>query len=126
MDTRPTKSELPMWWQRAERARHDKERRQRQEAARRLRRIESDARSRRAIERGRREELSTVLDSERFAAPYLERIGIRGRVQLLLWGGMSLVGFCTIVSFFTAPLMELGTAMSVVLVATMLILSYVM
>jgi hypothetical protein len=120
-----TMSELPLWWQRAESVRRDKERRLRSEAALRLRRIEITARLRLASQRVPQADFSTLRDSERLAAPFLERIGTRGRVQLLLWGGMTAVGACTIFSFFTAPLMELGTAMSVVLVATMLVLSYV-
>jgi hypothetical protein len=120
-----TMSELPLWWQRAESVRRDKERRLRNEAALRLRRIEITARLRLASQRVPQADFSTLRDSERLAAPFLERIGTRGRVQLLLWGGMTAVGACTIFSFFTAPLMELGTAMSVVLVATMLVLSYV-
>ena len=126
MDIRPLTPELPPWWLRAERARREKAQRQRWEAARRLRNIEINARARRTAEPAPRDHLSGVLDSERLAAPFLERIGVRGRVQLLLWGGMTIVGFCTIVSFFTAPLMELSTALSVVLVTAMLILSYVM
>jgi hypothetical protein len=118
-------SETPLWWQRAERVRRDKERRLRNEAALRLRRIEITARLRLASQRTPQSDFSALRDSERLAAPFLERIGTRGRVQLLLWGGMTAVGACTIFSFFTAPLMELGTAMSVVLVATMLVLSYV-
>jgi hypothetical protein len=118
-------SELPLWWQRAERVRRDKERRLRNEAALRLWRIEVTARLHLAAQRPQAD-LSALRDSERLAAPFLERIGTRGRVQLLLWSGMAAVGACTIFSFFTAPLMELGTAMSVVLVATMLVLSYVM
>jgi hypothetical protein len=113
------------WWQQAERVRREKEQRLREDAAYRLRRIEASARLRLAAESPPRD-LSTTLDSERYAAPYLERIGIRGRVQLLLWGGATLVGTCTIFSFFTAPLMELGTAMAAIVVLTMLILSYVM
>lgn len=120
-----TMPETPLWWQRAERIRRDKERRLRNEAALRLRRIEITARLRLASQRMPQPDFSALLDSERLAAPFLERIGTRGRVQLLLWGGMTAVGACTIFSFFTAPLMELGTAMSVVLVATMLVLSYV-
>lgn len=120
-----TMPETPLWWQRAERIRRDKERRLRNEAALRLRRIEITARLRLASQRMPKPDFSALLDSERLAAPFLERIGTRGRVQLLLWGGMTAVGACTIFSFFTAPLMELGTAMSVVLVATMLVLSYV-
>lgn len=92
----------------------------------RLRRIELSARLRLAAESPPRQDLSTIRDSERFAAPFLERIGIRGRVQLLLWAGVVAVGMCTIFSFFTAPLMELGTAMAAIVVVTMLILSYVM
>ena len=118
-------SETPLWWQRAERVRRDKERRLRNEAVLRLWRIEVTARLHLAAQRMPQADLSALRDSERLAAPFLERIGTRGRVQLLLWGGMTAVGACTIFSFFTAPLMELGTAMSVVLVATMLVLSYV-
>ena len=126
MDFRALMPELPPWWLRAERARQEKAQRKRLEAVCRLRKIEITARARRAAEPASREQLSAAPDSERLAAPFLERIGPRGRVQLLLWGGMSIVGCCTIVSFFTAPLMELSTAMSVVLVTAMLILSYVM
>src|SRR5580704_19689277 len=110
MDIERRMSEPPLWWQRAERTRHDREQRLREEAQRRLRRIELSARLRLMAEPAPADDLSTILDSERFAAPFLERIGIRGRVQLLLWSGMAAVGVCTIFSFFTAPLMELGTA----------------
>jgi hypothetical protein len=126
MDTEPVIPEPSQWWQRAERARREKERRLRKDAVGRLRRIEAFARERLAAGPARSKDLPIVLDSERFAAPFLERIGIRGRVQLLLWSGFAAVGACTIFSFFTAPLMELGTATSAILVATMLILSYVM
>ena len=119
-------SEPPLWWQRAERTRRDKEQRLRDDARLRLRRIELAARRRLMAEPALADDLSAVRDSERFAAPFLERIGIRGRVQLLLWGGMAAVGACTIFSFFTAPLMGLGTATSAILVMTMLVLSYVM
>ena len=120
-------SETPQWWQRAERARRDKKQRLRHEAVQRLQRIAITARreSRRAAGRVPQPDRSAVLDSERLSAPFLERIGTRGRVQLLLWGGLTAVGACTIFSFFTTPLMELGTAMSMILVATMLVLSYV-
>ncbi|HYM73343.1 MAG TPA: hypothetical protein VET89_10195 [Stellaceae bacterium] len=122
----PAEREMPLWWQRAERMRREKEQRLRQEAARRLRRIEAEARARLAAELKPLADFTGIVDSDRLAAPFLERIGTRGRVQLVLWAGMSVAGACAIVSFFTAPLMGLGTAMSSVLVGTMLILAYVM
>jgi len=55
---------------------------------------------------------SLIPDSERFAAPLLERIGVRGRVQLVLWASMTIVFAVALVSFFSAPLMDVDVAIS--------------
>jgi hypothetical protein len=113
------------WRQRAARERQEKAQRLRRDAQRRLRRIERAALARFAPERTPVGPREIVFDSERFAAPLSERLGPRDRVQILLWGSMMVVGAVALVSFFSAPLMDLDIAMSAVLVAAMLIVSYV-
>src|SRR5579864_7607043 len=71
----PAEREMPLWWQRAERMRREKEQRLRQEAARRLRRIEAEARARLAAELKPLADFTGIVDSDRLAAPFLERIG---------------------------------------------------
>ena len=67
-----------------------------------------------------------LLDSERYAAPLLQRLDARERVRLLLWGAMVIALACAIFSFFTAPLMPVDQAVETTLVLAMLILSYVL
>ena len=122
----PTRfDELP-WWQKAELQRTERERWLRQNAERRLRRIEDAARRRLAFEALRFVSPSTMLDSDRLSGTLSERLGARGVVQLVLWGLMSAVGACVLVSFFTAPLMELDLAVKAVLAAALLALSYIL
>jgi hypothetical protein len=116
----------PQWWQRAERLREEKAQRLRRQAVQRLHRFEEAARARLALEPQLPEHRSLVLDSDRLAAPFLERIGVRGRIQLVLWGGMMIVGVFSLVSFFSAPLMDFDLAISALLVLTMLVLAYAM
>jgi hypothetical protein len=118
-------ADAPLWWQRAEHLRREKERRLRREAIQRLRRFEQAARPRLRLEPPLVDR-SLVLDSDRLAAPFLERIGVRGRIQFLLWGTMTIVGVFSLVSFFSAPLMDFDLAISGLLVGTMLILAYAM
>jgi hypothetical protein len=119
-------SAAPLWWQRAERLRQEKEQRLRRQAVQRLRRFEEAARARLALEPASPEPRPLVLDSDRLAAPFLDRIGVRGRIQLVLWGTMTIVGVFSLVSFFSAPLMDFDLAISALLVLTMLILAYAM
>jgi hypothetical protein len=114
------------WRERAARERRQKARRRHEDALRRLRRMEQAAQARLALDGPPVERQEFILDSERYAAPLLERLGARGRVQLLLWGAMVGIGICAIVSFFTAPLMGVDLAVETVLVGLMLVLSYVM
>ncbi len=115
------------WRQRAERERRDKFEHQRRDALRRLRRIEAAARARFAFDGpAARDPRPVIFDSERYAAPLAERLGPRERVQIVLWGTMTIVGFIALVSFFSAPLMDADVALSALAVATMLILSYLM
>ncbi|GEM_PF-4522146 len=114
------------WWQAGEREQHERERRLREEGVRRLRRIELAARLRFAVERMAFEERQVVLDTERLAAPVLERLGPRDRIQLLLWAGMTVVLGFALASFFSAPLMDPDLAIYGVIVTTMLILAYIM
>jgi hypothetical protein len=118
--------DAPQWWQRAERLREEKEQRLRRHAVQRLRRFEETAQARPALEPPSPEHRSLVLDSDRRAAPFLDRIGVRGRIQLLLWSGMTIVGVFSLVSFFSAPLMDFDLAISALLVLTMLVLAYAM
>jgi hypothetical protein len=110
--------------QRAERQRQETARRVYDEARRRLRRMEQAALARPTLDGPRMDPDRVILDSERYAAPLSERLGARGRVQLLLWGLLLIVGAFALVSFFSEPLMSLDTAVSAVLVTAMLILSY--
>jgi hypothetical protein len=112
--------------ERAEHERRQRARRVQAEAARRLRRMEQAVQSRLAIEGPPFDARRIVLDSERYAAPLLERLGARGRVQLLLWGIVIAFGLCAIFSFFSAPLMSVDLAVETVLVLLMLFLSYLM
>jgi hypothetical protein len=112
------------WRERAERDRREKAQRRHRDARRRLRRMEEAALSRLALE-GPTDRRQVVLDSERYAAPLLERLGARGRIQMLLWGAMIGIGVCAIVSFFSAPLMGVDLAVETVLVGAMLSLAYV-
>jgi hypothetical protein len=114
------------WRGRSERERREKARRLQEDALRRLRRRERAALAWRVPDGPLADRGGVVFDSERFAAPLSERLGPRERVQILLWGSLLTVGACALVSFFSAPLMDFGLAMSAVLVGTMLILSYVM
>jgi hypothetical protein len=104
--------------------------RERQSAERRLRQLEWAARARFALDAQLFDrailDRSLIPDSERFAAPLLERIGVRGRVQLVLWASMTIVFAVALVSFFSAPLMDLDVAISAALVGTLLILAHVM
>ena len=68
---------------------------------------------------------AAVLDSERYAAPLYQRLGPRERVQIVLWASMAVVFVCSLVSFFSTPLMDRDLAVSALLIGTMLILSYV-
>ena len=120
-----TVPDAPQWWQHAERQRHEKAQRLRREAVQRLRRFEGAARARLTFDPPP-ESRSPVLDSDRLAAPFLERIGVRGRIQLLLWSGMMIVGVFSLVSFFSAPLMDFDLAISALLMLTMLVLAYAM
>jgi hypothetical protein len=114
------------WRERAEHERQQRARRAREDALRRLRRMEQAARARLAFEGPSAAANRIVLDSERYAAPLLERLGARGRIQLLLWSVAAAFGLCAIVSFFSAPLMSVDLAVETVLVLLMLILSYLM
>jgi hypothetical protein len=114
------------WRQKAAHERQEKAQRLQREARRRLRRIEQAALARLAVEGPLLDPRQVIFDSERFAAPLAERLGARERVQILLWGSMITVGAFALVSFFSAPLMDLDTAIFVLLVAAMLVLSYVM
>ena len=114
------------WRERAERERREKAQRRHREALRRLRRMEDAALTRLILDGPADDPRRIVLDSERYAAPLLERLGPRGRIQLLLWAVMIGFGFCAIVSFFTAPLMGVDLAVETTLVLGMLILSYLM
>jgi hypothetical protein len=113
------------WRARAERERQEKAWRLRREAMRRLRRFEGGALPRRIGDAPSAAAGGVILDAERYAAPLAERLGPRERVQVVLWGSMLLVGLFAIVSFFSAPLMDLGLATAALLVVTMLVLSYV-
>jgi hypothetical protein len=113
------------WRQRAERERLQKLERLRSDGLRRLRRIDRAARTRLAMEGPALDTREVIFDSERFAAPLSERLGPRERVQILLWSSMAIVGGFALASFFSAPLMDLDIAVSAVLVAAMLVLSYV-
>jgi len=113
------------WRQRAERERLEKLERLRSDGLRRLRRIDRAARTRLAMKGLALDAHEIIFDSERFAAPLAERLGPRDRVQILLWGSMAIVGGFALASFFSAPLMDLDIAVSAVLVAAMLVLSYV-
>jgi hypothetical protein len=99
--------------------------RDRHRAERRLRQFQRSARARLALD-GPQIDPRRVPDADRLAAPFLERIGARERVQLLLWASMALVLAFSLVSFFSAPLMGVDLAMSALVVGMMLILSYVM
>ena len=114
------------WRLRAERERQEKLERQGRDARRRLRRIQQAALKRLAFEGPQLDARKVIFDSERFAAPLSERLGPKERVQILLWGSMTIVGAIALVSFFSAPLMDLDIAVSAVVVGTMLILSYLM
>jgi hypothetical protein len=114
------------WRQRAERERREKARRLHQDALRRLRRMEQAALALLALDGPALDRKEIILDSERYAAPLLERLGARGRVQMLLWGAMIGIGACAVVSFFTVPLMGADLAVETMLVGLMLVLSYVM
>jgi hypothetical protein len=113
------------WRQRAERERQEKTQRLRRDAQRRLRRIARAATARFAVEGPSAVPREIVFDSERFAAPLSERLGPRDRIQILLWGSLLIVGAFALVSFFSAPLMDLDIAVSAVAVAAMLVVSYV-
>jgi hypothetical protein len=126
IEPKPSARDVPLWWQRAEQLREEKEQRPRRRAMQRLRRFEEAARARLAREPASLEPRPLVLDSDRLAAPFLDRIGVRGRIQLLLWSGMTIVGVFSLVSFFSAPLMDFDLAISALLVLTMLVLAYAM
>jgi hypothetical protein len=108
------------WRSRAERERHEKALRLRRQAQRRLQRFERPFAERRAPV----EPEPVVLDSERYAAPLAERLGPRDRVQIILWGSLLVILMLSLLSFFSAPLMDFGLALSAGLVVAMLVLSY--
>jgi VIT1/CCC1 family predicted Fe2+/Mn2+ transporter len=115
------------WRAIAERERRNKAQYLRKDAIRRLRRMERNALERLALEGPSVDPTArVVLDSERYAAPLAERLGPRERVQVLLWASLAIVGAVALVSFFSAPLMDEGTAIVAVLVATMLALSHLL
>lgn len=97
--------------------------RERARAKHRLRQLVRAAQARLALD-GPPVDRSTVPDSERFAAPLLERLGVRGRVQLVLWASLTIVFLVALISFFSAPLMDPGVAISAGLVGAMLMGSY--
>lgn len=113
------------WWQRAEDQRAARERRLRAAAQQRLRRLDEAAQWRRALD-GPAVPSSLMLDTDRLSGTLSQRLGVRGMIQLLLWGLMAAVGAITLVSFFTAPLMELDLAVKAVLAVTLLALSYIL
>ena len=96
------------------------------DALRRLRRMERAALAQLMAEEPASRGNVAVLDSERYAAPLLERLGPRERIQLLLWGMMLVVFGFAAVSFFSAPLMDSDLAVSALLVLAMLFLSHMM
>src|SRR6185437_12620696 len=108
------------WRQRAERERRDKALRLRRHAQRRLRRFARAS----STEHTPRELTPVILDSERYAAPLAERLGPRDRVQIILWGSLLVVLLLSLLSFFSAPLMDSGLAVSAGVVIAMLVLSY--
>jgi hypothetical protein len=108
------------WRQRAERERRDKALRLRRHAQRRLRRFARAS----STEHAPRELTPVILDSERYAAPLAERLGPRDRVQIILWGSLLVVLLLSLLSFFSAPLMDSGLAVSAGVVIAMLVLSY--
>ncbi|MBV8779433.1 MAG: hypothetical protein JO032_18030 [Alphaproteobacteria bacterium] len=114
----------PGWRAQAERERAEKALRLRRTARLRLDRYRPRRFTETAIGNAAAASRPVVLDSERYAAPLAERLGPRDRVQIVLWGAMTLVGLLSIASFFSAPLMDLGLAMSAGIVAALLVLSY--
>lgn len=112
-------------WQQAEAARVERERRLRQAAMRRLRRLDEAARWRTAFD-GPAVPPSLMLDSDRLSATLSERLGARGMIQLLLWFLLAAVGLGALVSFFSAPLMDPEFAVKAVLAGALLVLSYIL
>jgi hypothetical protein len=104
----------------------DRRQRERRAALKRLRRREQAALAGAASKGSVGDPQRVILDSERYAAPLLERLDARARVRLLLWGAVVVAAACAIFSFFTAPLMQVDQAVETTLVLTMLILSYVL
>jgi hypothetical protein len=98
--------------------------RERRKAEHRLRRFEEAVRMRLALEGAPLLDHQVIPDADRLAAPLLERLGVRGRVRLVLWTTMTIVFAIALVSFFSAPLMDADLAVSAALVGTMLTVSY--
>jgi hypothetical protein len=113
------------WRERAERERSEKAQRLHSDARRRLRRMEQAALAPLAFNGTAVASTEIILDSERYAAPLLDRLGARGRIQMLLWSVAIIFCACAIVSFFTAPLMSVDLAVESTLVWLMLVLSYI-
>jgi hypothetical protein len=105
--------------------RDEAEDRHRRAERRRIRRVRQAALAPLMVE-GLAHRDQVIRDSERYAAPLSERLDTRDRIQILLWALLLIVGAFALVSFFSAPLMDRGLAITALSVAIMLILSYLM